>query len=394
VGARRLDTDVLVVGGGTMGSFTLWRLAARGVRALGFERFTPGHDRGAGHGESRMIRTAYYEGPQYVPLVRAAFSLWRDLERETATPLLEMNGALMIGRPDGELVAGALASAREHGLRNRLLDTSQAGREYPQHRLRPGEVVLWEEGAGALRPEAAIAAAAARARALGATLLEQQAVSRLRAAADVVEVTAGGMTYRAPRAVVAVGAWTQGLLEGANPAPPELPLEVTREVMAWFPARRPGLFSRDRFPGFMRDEGDAIWYGLASPDGHSVKVGLHHGGRPTDPDAVDREIHAEDVAPLARRVQEHMPDLGPAPVRGVACTYTSTPDRHFLVGAVPGLPNVTVLAGFSGHGFKFAPVIGEIASDLATTGATRHPVEGFAPDRLLKPRGPSPSRRG
>jgi sarcosine oxidase len=394
VGAGRLDADVLVVGGGTMGSFTLWRLAARGVRALGFERFTVGHDRGAGHGESRMIRTAYYEGPQYVPLVRTAVSLWRDLERQTETPLLEMNGALMIGRPDGELVAGALDSAREHGLRHRVLAAGDAAREYPQHRLRPGEVVLWEEAAGALRPEAAIAAAAARARGRGATLLEQQAVSGLRAHADEVEVTAGGATYRARRAVVAVGAWTRSLLERADPAPPELALEVTREVMAWFPARRPALFSRDRFPGFMRDEGDAIWYGLASPDGGSVKVGLHHGGRRTAPDAVDREIHAEDVAPLVRRVQELMPDLDPAPVRGVACTYTSTPDRHFLVGALPGLPNVTVLAGFSGHGFKFAPVIGEIAADLATTGTTRHPVEGFGPGRLLRPPARSPSSRG
>src|SRR2546423_6752160 len=149
----------------------VWRRARRGASVLGLEQFAPGHDRGSGHGESRMIRTAYFEGPEYVPLVQAAFPLWRELEAESGAELLTMTGALMIGQPDGELVAGALRAAREHGLACELLEPARVAARFGPHRLAPGEVALWEEAAGVLRPELAIRCAAERARALGATVV-------------------------------------------------------------------------------------------------------------------------------------------------------------------------------------------------------------------------------
>jgi sarcosine oxidase len=370
---------VIVLGAGTMGSMALWRLARRGASVLGLEQFAPGHDRGSGHGESRMIRTAYFEGPEYVPLVQAAFPLWRELEAEAGVELLTVTGALMIGRPAGELVSGALRSAREHGLACEVLGPADAAARFPQHRLAPGEVALWEEAAGVLRPERAIRAAAERAVALGARL-----VTGTRAEAVEVDeggsvtVRAGGAAYRAPQLVVCAGPWLGGLLPGLG-----LPLSVERQVMTWFPARDAALFAPERFPPFIREREGPFGYGLPALDGATVKVAFHHGGGRADPDALDREVAEAELAPVAAFVAETLPDLVPRPARAVVCMYTNTPDEHFVVGA-PGLPGVTVLGGFSGHGFKFAPVLGEIAADLALDGRTAHPVDGFSPLRFRR----------
>lgn len=368
--------DVLVAGVGTMGSMALWRLARRGVAALGLERFEPGHDRGSGHGESRMIRSAYYEGPEYVPLVASAFQLWRELERETARELLTMTGALMIGPPDCGLVAGALRSAREHGLAHEVLDAGAARRRYPQHRIADGDVVLWEGQAGVLRPERAIVAATARAEALGARILTRTAVTSIEVG-DGVTVRAGAQTFQARHLVVSVGPWLAGLLPGLG-----LPLAVERQVMAWFTAREPAMFGPDRFPVFIRDLEGRHVYGLPSLDGRRVKVAIHHGGRVVAPDHPDRDVRADDLAPVQAAVASTLPGLEPGAVDARVCLYTNTPDEHFLVGPAPGLSCVTLLGGFSGHGFKFAPVMGDIAADLAIEGRTGRPIAGLRPDRF------------
>jgi sarcosine oxidase len=371
------SADVLVLGVGSMGSMALWHLARRGVSVIGLEQFEPGHDRGSGHGESRVIRTAYYEGPEYVPLVQAAFPLWRELEADSGVPLLTMTGALMIGRPDGELVAGALRSAREHGLPHELMDRAAVAARFPQHRLAPREVALWEEGAGLLRPEAAVRAATARARALGARVVTGTRAGSIEVGTGGVTVRGGGATYRAGHLVVCAGPWLAGVLPGLR-----LPLAVERLVMTWFRAAEPERFAPDRFPVFMHErDGAPAGYGLPSLDGISVKLGRHHGGRPADPDTLDREVTDADVAPNRELAAEILNGLGPL-TRASTCMYTNTPDDAFVVGPAPGLDGVTVLGGFSGHGFKFAPVMGEIAADLALGGRTAHPIAGFSPRRF------------
>ncbi len=369
-----MDADVAVIGAGTMGSFVLWRLAGRGIKAIGFERFEPGHDRGSGHGESRIIRTAHPEGASYVPLVRSAYPLWRELERETGTSLLTMTGGLLIDHPEGSFIEGA----REHDLPHEVLGARQMKERYPQHRVGPDEVAVYEEAAGVLRPEAAIRSAARRAEELGATLHKNTVVEAVEETGCGVEIRAGGRTYRARRAVVSVGSWLGKLL-------PELalPLAVERQILAWFPARDPGLFAPDRCPIFIRQEDGVEWYGFPSLDGKTVKAAVHHHGQETDPDAIDREVHQEDVEPISRLAREYLPGLVPTPARSQVCMYTNTPDHDFLVGAPPGRPNLVLLGGFSGHGFKFAPVMGEIAADLATEGETPHPIGGLSPQRFV-----------
>lgn len=375
-----MDADVAVIGAGTMGSFALWRLAKRGMKVVGFDRFEPGHDRGSGHGESRIIRSAYAEGSGYVPLVRASLDLWRELEREADEPLLTMTGGLAIGRRDGSLVGSVIGSAVDHDLAHEVLDAEEMRRRFPQHALKPDEVAVHEQGAGVLRPERAIRAAARRALDHGAILHTNNTVETVEETGGGVEVRAGGRTYRARRAVVAAGAWLGKLLPDLN-----LPLTVERQVLAWFPNKDPELFGLDRCPIFVYQEREDLeWYGFPSLDGRTVKAAVHHHGRTVDPDGIDREVHPEDVEQISRFAGERLRRLDPRPERAKVCMYTNTPDEDFLVGPAPGHQDLVLVGGFSGHGFKFAPVMGEIAADLATEGETPHSIGAFSPARFSR----------
>ena len=373
------DADVLVVGLGAMGSMALWRLARRGARVVGFDRFEPPHALGSSHGESRIIRTAYYEGPGYVPLVREAFGLWRELEAESGDTILTMTGALMIGSPSSDVVAGALASAKEHGLEHEVLDGTQVGRRFARHRLVDDEVAVYEEAAGFVRPEAGIAAALGRARALGAGIVTGLPVEHVEPKAGGVQVRAAGRTWQGRHAVVCAGAWNSaGLVDGLD-----MKLEVTRQCMVWFRPRTPALHSPEVAPVFVHDIGGSpalFGYGFPSVDGETVKVGVSARTAPQNPDTIDRAINKADLDTAAGYVRTALPDLDPTPVRAVVCLQENSPDRHFVVGAVA--PGITVLAGFSGHGFKFAPVIGDIAADLALEGTTSRSIEPFSPQRF------------
>jgi sarcosine oxidase len=375
----RFDADVLVVGLGAMGSMALWRLIRRGATVVGFDRFDPPHALGSSHGESRIIRTAYYEGPGYVPLVREAFGLWRELEAESGATILTMTGALMIGSPSSDVVAGTLASAREHGLEHEVLDGIQVGRRYARHRLVDDEVAVYEEAAGFVRPEVGIAAALSRARALGAGIVTGLPVEHVEPTTGGVQVRAEGRTWRGRHAIVCAGAWNSaGLVDGLD-----VKLEVTRQCMVWFRPRTPALHSPEVAPVFVHDISGSpalFAYGFPSVDGETVKVGVSARTAPQDPEAIDRVIHAADVDAAADYVRSALPDLDPRPVRAVVCLQENSPDRHFVIGAVA--PAITVLAGFSGHGFKFAPVIGDIAADLALQGTTSRSIAPFSPQRF------------
>jgi sarcosine oxidase len=377
-----MDADVLVLGVGTMGSAALWRLAGRGVRVLGLERFAPGNEWGSGHGDSRMLRTAYAEGFRYVPLVRAAVDLWRQLEREVGASLLTITGGLLVGVPEEPFVRSVAQSVATHGLPHEVLTPAEVSTRWPEHRLAPDEIAIVDPSAGLIRAEAAIGAATGRALDLGARLLTGTRVDAVEADAGGVRVRAGGRTFTAGHAIVSVGPWLKTLLPRLD-----LPLTVTRHIWAWFPARRPEAFTPERFPVFVRRErASTSWYGFPSVDGTTVKLSLDQPCPPMDPDAIPRDVEAEDVAEVSALVATWLRGLEPTPVRTATCIYTSTPDRHFVVGPAPGMPNVTLLSPCSGHGFKFAPLIGEIAADLATGTPPSWPLGDFAPERFTRQR--------
>lgn len=374
------DADVAVVGLGAMGSMTLWRLAERGIAAIGIDRFAPPHDRGSSHGESRLIRTAYAEGAFYVPLLREAWRLWRELEAQSGAELLTETGALMIGPRDGDLVAQSLASARTHRLEHQLLGASEAAARWPQHVMSHDDEVLFEAAAGVLRPEACISAALDRARALGATVREGTRVQAIESERSGVTLRLDGAdALRAKHCVVCAGAWTSTLL-------PELAshLRVERQVTAWFAATEPDAFVPARFPIFVRElTGGRLRYGVPAIDGRAIKLAVHHEGATADPDALERDVSDADLAPLDAYAAGMLRGVAPGAVRAIACMYTNTPDEHLLIGSVPSRPCLTVAGGCSGHSFKFAAVFGDIAASLAAGEPAPHDVTRLAVDRLL-----------
>jgi sarcosine oxidase len=348
--------DVAIVGLGAMGALTAWQLASRGATVIGIDRFAPGHDRGSSHGDTRIFRTAYFESPDYVPLLQRAIVLWRQLERETGADLLTLTGGLAVGPPDGELVSGVIASARQNGLSHRVLDASDMKRLYPQHVLADGEVAVLEEDAGFLRPEGSVAAAAARARALGARVMsETRAIAIVPSDGDVVIETSGGRVI-AGHVIVAAGPWTSTLLPDLD-----LPLIVERQVMVWLGVQDAKEFAPERFPVFIHEPSRGRFrYGFPTTEGRAIKLGVHHEGRPADPDSIEREIRDDDLQPVLEFARDHLRGVSDEVVDARVCMYTNTSDERFIALSPSTLPNVTILSACSGHGFKFASVIGEL----------------------------------
>lgn len=361
--------DVAIVGVGAMGAVSAWRLAGRGASVIGFERFQPGHDRGSSHGDTRIFRTAYFESPDYVPLLRRAHVLWRQLEGETRVQLLTETGGLMIGMPDSELVTGVLRSAAENHLPHRVLTRDEMARTYPQHRLERGEVAVFEEWAGHLRPERAVEAAASRAAALGARIMADTVVTSIEPGGPgvLVETNRGGFAAR--RALVTAGAWTLKLLPRLR-----LPLEVERQVVAWFAVDDATDFSPERFPIFIHElSGERYRYGFPTTDERSIKLGVHHEGATADPENLDRDVREEDLAPVRAFAAHSLRGVGRVE-RTSVCMYTNAPGERFIVVSPAEMPGVTVLNACSGHGFKFAPVLGDLIADLLLEGRPLPPI--------------------
>lgn len=373
--------DVIVLGLGGMGSAAAAHLAARGKRVLGLERFTPAHDRGSSHGGSRIIRQAYFEDPAYVPLVLRAYELWEDLEKDSAEPLYLRTGGLMVGRLDSQLVQGSLRSAREHGLKHELLDANEIARRFPATSPRDYEVALFEAPAGVLFPEACVRAHLRRASALGAELRFDTELTSWQATpgGGVAASTAAGERFEVERLVICAGAWLQQLASDLR-----LPLRVERNVMHWFqPRLRPELFDPDRLPVYIVDRSRRFMlYGFPSIGKTGVKAAFHHSEIYTTPQDLDRDVAAHEVEAVREALAEWLPAGAGKHLASAVCMYTLTPDEHFLIGQHPSEPAVIIAGGFSGHGFKFCGVVGEVIADLAVEGATRHPIELFSPTRF------------
>jgi sarcosine oxidase len=359
--------DAIVVGLGVMGAATLAELAARGLTVLGLERFTLPHTHGSSQGGTRIIREAYFEHPQYVPLVQRAYARWQALEAGTGVRLLVPTGGLTIGPAGGRLVTGALASAREHGLAHQLLTAPEVARAFPGVHLPADRVAVREPRAGVLLASRALGVFLDVARGHGAVVRTGVRVEAWEAAGDGVRVRAGGEVVTARRLVLAAGAWMPAIVPALGRV-----LTVERNVVHWFrPAAAP--VAPGRLPVLViEDAPDHLLYAVPSmralagddvEDG--VKFAQHHSGVTTAADAVDRTPSPADAAAIAPDVARYLPSLDPVPVRSSVCCYTNTPDGHFVVDRHPDHPAVVLVSACSGHGFKFAPVIGALAADFA-----------------------------
>ena len=368
--AKGSGYDVIVVGVGGMGSAACYQLAARGAKVLGLEQFDIPHARGSSHGQSRMIRMAYYEHPDYVPLLRRAYELWDEIEHAGGQKLLHVTGGIYMGPPDGEVVAGSLQSAQQHGLGHELLDHAAMKRRFPQFTIPEDWQGLYEDRAGFLLPERTVAAYAEAALRRGADLRGHEAVLAWRADGNGVAVRTTRGEYAAGRLVFCGGPWSAKLLADLG-----VPLVVTRQVMGWVWPRKPELFGMGTLPVWAIEKPGGLYYGFPMmPEAPGFKLADHSFGTPTDPDRVSREVTLEDENTFRPALARYLPD-GDGPTLAVRiCLYTHSPDHHFIVDRHPAHERVTVACGFSGHGFKFASVVGEVLADLALEGRTSLPT--------------------
>lgn len=360
--------DVIVVGLGGMGSAAAAHTAVRGQRVLGLEQFQPAHDQGSSHGRSRVIRLAYFEHPDYVPLLRRAYELWRQLESMSGRHVLQLTGGLMMGEPESAVVSGSLGSAKAYGLPHELLDASEIRRRFPPFTPPVGTVALYETQAGMVFPEEAIRGHLDVAADNGAHLHFGEAVVDWSVAAGgTISVRTNAGAYDCGRLILAPGAWASSLFKL-----PSVPLVVEPQQLHWFePRGGAAAFAVDRFPIYIWDRGHGVqFYGFPADDNARVKVAFFRS-------AVTGEAAMRDA------LRPCVPSLADGTlVETVHCKYTLTPDQHFVVGCHPDAANVVVASPCSGHGYKFASVIGEILSDLAIDGATRHPIDLFRPTRF------------
>lgn len=363
--------DVVVAGLGGFGSAAAAHLAARGLRVLGLDPRPGAHAEGSSHGESRIVRQVYFEGAAYVPLLRRTYELWSRLVRDDGSPMLRTTGGLFLGAPGTRVLAGSVATAQEWGLDHEVLDAVEVARRFPALRPPDGTLGLYEPHAGVVGPEAAVAAHLRLASDARADLRHDEEVTGWSAAGDRVRVETTRGTRDAGALVLAPGKWVPGLLGGLR-----LPLTVERRVQHWFRPQSAPDFAARCLPVWIWDLADGTsLYGtpVLGGDG-SVKAAVHFSAhRPPD---------AWTPLEVAGQLGGLMPGLGAEHVRSADCWYTLTPDQHFVVGRHPDADRVLLACGFSGHGFKFTPVLGEVLADLVTEGSTAYDLSLFDPRRF------------
>ena len=373
--------DVAVVGVGAVGSAALYHLAKRGVRAIGLDRFAPGHDRGSSHGDTRVIRKAYFEAPEYVPLLHRAYEGWSTLEEESKETLFLRTGLIEVGPPDGYVVPGVLRAAEEHGLEVSALGAAELEERFPGFRVPEGMSGVYEADGGLLFVESCVSAHARLAQERGAELKVGVSVEALCADGEGVRITTSEGDVHAGAVIVSAGAWAGELL-----APLNLPLHVKRKVLLWYPLEESSAqhYMLDgRGVVFLYEFEEGVYYGFPSLDGRTLKVACHDDGVVIDdPLGLDRRLHEFDHQGVAQFLKRYMPGVASdMPLRHAVCMYTMTPDLHMVVDAIPHLKNAWFAAGLSGHGFKYSNALGEAlveralqekaTLDLAPFGAAR-----------------------
>ena len=372
------EFDCIVIGVGGMGSSTLYNLAKRGRRVLGLEQFDIPHAEGSSHGVNRIIRLAYYEHPSYVPLLRRAYELWSDIESVTGEQLLYKTGSIDTAPSGHEVFEGSLESCLLHDIPHRVLNHVQINDQFPGYQLPPGHMGLLQEDGGFVLSERSIVAYANAAMSAGAEIHAREIVLGWEPDQGGVRVFTDRGEYTAERLVITAGAWTAGMIPILEDlAVPE------RQVLAWLQPLDGSLYTPEVFPVFNAYFDEGRYYGFPVFGIPGFKVGrYHHLEEVIDPDSEIKTVTGEDEAVLRSAVERYFPKANGTTMTLKTCMFTNTPDEHFIVDLLPGNTQVAVAAGFSGHGFKFASVIGEILADLAITGETEHNIDLLKIDRF------------
>ena len=372
------EFDCIVIGVGGMGSSTLYNLAKRGRRVLGLEQFDIPHAEGSSHGVNRIIRLAYYEHPSYVPLLRRAYELWSDIESVSGEQLLYKTGSIDTAPSGHEVFEGSLESCLLHDIPHRVLNHAQINEEFPGYQLPPGHMGLLQGDGGFVLSERSIVAYANAAMSTGAEIHAREVVSGWEPDQDGVRVFTDRGEYTAERLVITAGAWTSGMVPILDDlAVPE------RQVLAWLQPIDGSLYTPEVFPVFNAYFDEGRYYGFPVYGIPGFKVGrYHHLEEVIDPDFAIKTVNSEDEAVLRSAVERYFPKANGATMTLKTCMFTNTPDEHFIVDLLPANSQVAVAAGFSGHGFKFASVIGEILADLAINGETEHNIDLLKIDRF------------
>lgn len=376
------DYDAIVVGLGAMGSATLFHLARRGLRVLGLEQFSPGHQFGSSHGDSRIIRETYFEHPLYVPLVQRAHELWRELEAASGKSLMTITGGLMIGPPDGSVVSGTLRSAREHRLPHEILTPSRVHERFPAFELEGDLVAVMDPRAGYLDPEACNRAHIDLARLAGGEAHFDEPVLEWKPDGDGVRVVTQTGSYAADQLVLAGGAWTASLALELG-----LPLTIERQTVFWFESDDLDMsYHAADFPIYAYEyKAGHICYGFPRlPRGMKASV-MHSGELARDAESVRRVVKDDEVKPLRAALCPVLPQLAEAAVReSSVCIFTNTPDHDFIIDLHPEHRQVLISSPCSGHGFKFASAIGELQAELIAEGKARFDLSPFRANRWPK----------
>jgi len=377
----RESYDAIVVGLGAMGSSAAYQLASRGARVLGLEQFTAAHELGSSGGLTRIIRLAYFEHPDYVPLLRAAWDLWPQIELEAGVApgqMMQVTGGLYSGRRGSAVLGGSLRSAQEHGLAHELLNADESRHRFPQLQIDDDMQTLHEPLAGILFAPRCISGHLKLAERHGAELRFNERVTGWASDGDGLKVTTDKGSYSTARIVVAAGAWLPRVA-------PELalPLTVERNALFWFqPVAQPEIFAADRLPVWIMELDDEhAFYGFPTVPltddlpAQGAKVARHHGGRPVDPETVDREATEADEVAVRDFIRGYMALVDGERLDSRVCMYTNTPDFNFVLDFHPADDRVVIASPCSGHGFKFSNIIGRIAADLVLDGGTEFAID-------------------
>ena len=370
--------DCIVIGVGGMGSSAVHNLAKRGQKVLGLEKFDIPHSEGSSHGVNRIIRLAYYENPSYVPLLRRAYEMWSEIETIAGEQLLYKIGSIDTAPSGHEVFEGSLESCLLHDIPHEVLNYNQINDRFPGYEMPQGQMGLYQADGGFVLSERSIVAYVNAAVAEGAEIHARESVIKWEPEGSGVRIFTDRAEYTADRLVITAGAWAAGMVPSlVEVAVPE------RQVLAWLQPTEPSLFAPENFPVFNAYFEEGRYYGFPVFGIPGFKIGrYHHLKEVTDPDHMEREVTQEDEDILRAAASRYFPKANGTLMTLKTCMFTNTPDDHFIIDKMPGMPQVTVAAGFSGHGFKFASVVGEIVGDLVIAGETTHDIDLLKIDRF------------